>query len=435
MPKRDGLYKRGNVWWLRCDPVTRERRSTGCTSKPAAEAFRAEREHLASDPAYAAAHEATVGEWLDELVKLKQQTKAEGTADMYETKAGHVRRILGEDCRMVDVNPGACDRFVSQRREEGASDYTIDKELITIRQTCKLAKRAGQWTGDLDMLKPDGFSANYVPRKVTLTFDEVRRLFAVMPPERVVAVALAALGARRSEVQRIRREHIDLDAWTVHIPGTKTEGSDRHIPVVLPAHRVLLQLAAESGQLPVSWPSMSTGVANYCIKAGVPRATPNDLRRSFATWAIEAGVLREDVAKLLGHASTAMVFKVYGRESAAALGHKILRQLPAAPETAGTQTSHYGVCVGGPGVNSSMILGVTDGDRTRDNRSHNPNHDPGKSAQPVNPAPSGYLTVPQVPPISPPVGTTTAQSARDRAREWGGGGASFRRDWYLGAVA
>jgi integrase len=409
MPKRDGLYKRGKVWWLRCDPVTRERRSTGCTSKPAAEAFRAQRERLASDPSYAAAHEATVGKWLDELVKLKRQTKAEGTADMYETKAGHVRRILGVGCRMVDVDAGAVDRFISQRRDEGAVDYTIDKEFITIRQMCKMAKRAGEWSGDLETLRPEGFSGNYVPRTGTLTFEEVRQLFAVMPPDKVVAVALAGIGCRRAEVQRVRREHIDIERWTVRIPGTKTEQSDREIPVVLPTHRLLLQLAAESGCLPVSWPTMSAGLPKYCIKAGVPRSTPNDLRRSFASWNIEAGVSRENVAKLLGHASTAMVFRVYGRENPALWGETMRRQLPAPPENVGTRTSHYGYCLGGPGSKSVTITGVTDGDRTRDNRSHNPNQDPGNDAGSANPAPSRYPSVPQDPSTSPLVGTTTSQ--------------------------
>ena len=41
--------------------------------------------------------------------------------------------------------------------------------------------------------------------------------------------------------------------------------------------------------------------------------TPNDLRRTFASWLKQAGTDSLTVARLLGHSSTAMVDKVYGR--------------------------------------------------------------------------------------------------------------------------
>lgn len=372
MSAGDGLYKRGGVWWLTKDPVTGKRGTTKCKSKPAAVEYRTERERLAANPHYAASYQATVGKWAVELVRMKTQAKSAGTADMYVTKTGHVRRIFRDDCPMVDVNPGSVDRYVTQRREEGAADNTIDKELVAIRQMCKSAKRAGEWAGDLDDLRPEDFSANYTPRDTTLTLEQVRTLFAALTPERVAATALAiAVGARRAEVQRIRREDIDLAAWTVRIPGTKTKASKREIPISLPAQRALLQLAAESGHLPVSWRNMSKDIPKMCLRVGIPRATPNDLRRSFATWGVEAGVSREDVAKLMGHVSTAMIFKVYGRESAGALGAKILRAI-GENRSVGTSAAQYEFCLGGPGAHSSAINGVSDGDRTRDNRSHNP---------------------------------------------------------------
>lgn len=410
MSAGDGLYKRGAVWWLSKDPVTGKRCTTKCKGKPAAIEYRTERERLAANPRYAASYQATVGKWAAELVRMKTQAKAAGTADMYVTKTGHVRRIFGEDCPMVDVNPGSVDRYVTQRREEGAGDYTIDKELVAIRQMCKSAKRAGEWAGDLDDLRPEDFSANYTPRETTLTLEQVRQLFSALSPERVAATALAiAVGARRAEVQRIRREDIDLDTWTVRIPGTKTKASKREIPIALPAQRVLLQLAAESGHLPVSWRNMSKDIPKMCLRVGIPRATPNDLRRSFATWGVEAGVSREDVAKLMGHVSTAMIFQVYGRESAGALGAKILRAI-GETEAPRTTAAQYALCSGGPGAHSSMITGVSDGDRTRDNRSHNPNRYPCEHAETAFVPASWPTPVAQRDPGCPDVRTSASQS-------------------------
>lgn len=364
-----GLYKRGRFYWLRCDPVSGQRLSTRCTSIKSAEAFRVERERLAANPSYAASHSATLGKWVAELIRVKTETKSAGTADMYRTKSGHLVRLFGATAPMVDVTPTAVDRYVAKRRDEFAEDSTIGKELIALNQLCKLAKRGGEYAGDIASLWPVGFDASSTARTTTLTPQQVGLLLDELKPQQAATVALAlAVGGRRSEVRCIRREDVDLVAWTVRIRGTKTAGSDRHIPIPLPAQRALLIRAVEAG-LPARWPSVSSSLPKICERLGLPRATPNDLRRSFATWGIEAGVLRSDVARLLGHRSTAMVFRVYGQETAGALGAKIDRDLAAEP---GTSASHYGRCVSGTSLESRCFLGVTDGDRTRDNRSHNP---------------------------------------------------------------
>ena len=50
-----------------------------------------------------------------------------------------------------------------------------------------------------------------------------------------------------------------------------------------------------------------------CARAGVPRVTLNDLRRTFASWSVQAGVPAKVIANLMGHTSTRMVDLVYGR--------------------------------------------------------------------------------------------------------------------------
>ncbi|MDF1565862.1 MAG: tyrosine-type recombinase/integrase [Deltaproteobacteria bacterium] len=49
-----------------------------------------------------------------------------------------------------------------------------------------------------------------------------------------------------------------------------------------------------------------------CAAAGVPRVSPNDLRRTCASWMVQGGVSNPKVAAWLGHTSTQMVDKVYG---------------------------------------------------------------------------------------------------------------------------
>jgi hypothetical protein len=53
--------------------------------------------------------------------------------------------------------------------------------------------------------------------------------------------------------------------------------------------------------------------------------TPNDLRRTFASWLIQAGVSNRIVAALLGHTTTRMVDLIYGQLSDAALAQAIAK--------------------------------------------------------------------------------------------------------------
>lgn len=319
----DGLFTRGGVWWIRTDPVTGDRKSTGCRDRESARAVRKERERLAADPAYAAAKTATIGVYADRLLEAKA-TKRPGTLDMYRTKVGHVLRVLGESYVLAAVTATTYDAFIRTRRAEGAADNTISKELLALDGIVLLAQRDGAWTGLPSALRPMGFSSGYQPRTRSLTRLEAGRLLAAVPPQwrNHVRVALAT-GARRSELIRVTH---DAANQTVRIAGTKTEGSARRVPLVLVTQRAYL----DNVTLPLGqWAHMNRDLARAASKAELDPVTPNDLRRTFASWLIEAGVTREEVAAMLGHRGTAMVYRVYGRADAAKEGDQIRRRLGA----------------------------------------------------------------------------------------------------------
>jgi integrase len=130
-------------------------------------------------------------------------------------------------------------------------------------------------------------------------------------------------GARHGEGKRARpRQDIDLVAGEVAIDGTKTAGSKRTVPVT-PISKPFLELALAG--LPKGqgqyrrWQNLRRDVLVACKRAGVPDVALNDLRRSFATWHLEAGVSNVLVAKYLGHTTTEMVDRIYGRPSVESL--------------------------------------------------------------------------------------------------------------------
>ncbi len=71
--------------------------------------------------------------------------------------------------------------------------------------------------------------------------------------------------------------------------------------------------AGWTGPVVPPWGSMRRDLPLACARAGVPRVTANDLRRTYASWLVDAGVPTHTVATLLGHSSSRMVERIYGR--------------------------------------------------------------------------------------------------------------------------
>lgn len=126
----------------------------------------------------------------------------------------------------------AVDSFIETRLKEGAARHTIQKELVALRGTLKVAKRRGDFKCDIGAMMPDGFSSGYKPRVRFLNGDEAQRLLAELTPDRA---ARCVHPRDRRALERVRpRQRIDID-WRreiVHLRGTKTEGADRAVPIV-----------------------------------------------------------------------------------------------------------------------------------------------------------------------------------------------------------
>jgi integrase len=307
------LYRRGKVWWVQ-DGGTR--RSTGFADKKSAERCASRWQLERRDPAFAASVSTSVGDAVDAVFKtLAELDKSAGTVDMYKTKLGHVVRILGElPLRALGV--AEVDAFFRQRKEEGASSSTMMKEWFCLHRVLRHAKRRGLFPGDLEQIRPDWLRTDYVPRETFLTQDQIPILLAELKPERREIVAfIIATGARYSEAMRFQPEDLNRDTWHVRLRGTKTARAAR---TILVPTRFRPLLAHVRGPF-TEWPAMHSALAWFAEKltkrhgAPFPRVTPNDLRRTFASLLVQGGAPLEVVAKLLGHTSTAMVYRVYGR--------------------------------------------------------------------------------------------------------------------------
>ncbi|MDH5673703.1 MAG: site-specific integrase [Myxococcales bacterium] len=174
-----------------------------------------------------------------------------------------------------------------------------------------------KYEGRASEIIPEGICGTYTPRERALSHPEYLALYSALPPlRRPYLRAFCGLGVRDSELYRILPEHVDSDAKVVLVPGTKTEGAHR----VLPPNAELMKLLCERADardpgepLFEPWTNVRRDLAAACERAGIDRVTPNDLRRSFASWQAEQGVPELVTAALMGHSSSKMVRKVYAR--------------------------------------------------------------------------------------------------------------------------
>ncbi len=343
----DRLFKRGDVWyaWFFDPDGNKIQRSTKCRDRKAAEATLREFERRAADPAYAASHQATLADALRGLLRdRKLKGRAEGTLDCYQVKSGHLLRILG-DRPLAGIDARAVDAFIDQRMDEGAARNTIQKELTTLRGALKIAKRRGEYTRDLDAVMPDGFSSGYKPRERFLGQAECQALLAELAPDRAARVAfIIATGARWGESERAMRADVNLVRGVVFLRGTKTAGAARAVPVVGVAHPLLehamRHAEGEGGALFRPWGNARRDLRDACVRAGIDPVSPNDLRRTCATWLRQAEVEPHLIGAMLGHTDSRMVERVYGRMPVDSLG----RALRARLEGANTAPAPSGDC-------------------------------------------------------------------------------------------
>ena len=324
------LYKRGKWWWADIFiDGRRQRESTGCEKRRDAEIYREQRRRDLGDPTHLPAHEEALA-MTTAITALDERglgDVADGTARMYRSKCGHLARLLGDlDCH--GLTSADVDRYIAARRDEGAKDHTIAKELVTARKVLEFAEKEGRLRPGWRSAFPTRFRTGYDPRDRWLTEGEYLRMLDAVRPERRLWLQVAVYtGGRESELKRLAWADVDFGLGFVTLRTAKTRKGEprrpRHMPM---ADELRAALEPESrnedgermtGRVFASpWANPALRLTQTARRIGVAAPTEtlndNDLRRTFASWMLQKGATVKEVADLLGHGSTAMVERVYG---------------------------------------------------------------------------------------------------------------------------
>ena len=217
------------------------------------------------------------------------------------------------------------------RAELGArySPATANKMMSALKGTLKAAWRLGQMDSDTFQRASDlrAFRSKPLPRGRALPPAEIRALFESCgsDPRRACGTRDAALlgvlyggGLRRSEASGLDVEDFREEAGEVVVRRGKG-GVDRVVPLPRGACVALQEWLDVRGEEPgaLFWRTTKggklvadrltpDGVLAVCRgrakKAGIPRFSPHDLRRSFVSDLLEAGADVIAVQRVAGHA-------------------------------------------------------------------------------------------------------------------------------------
>ncbi len=116
-------------------------------------------------------------------------------------------------------------------------------------------------------------------------------------------------GARPAEGLRITPK--DIEETLIHIPGTKTENSDRYIPKFSQVEELLKNIDLTHQTIfNISETTLKRERLELCELCGFKFKT-KDLRTTFATMCAEKGIAPRIIAKWLGHTTTTTTNKYY----------------------------------------------------------------------------------------------------------------------------
>lgn len=309
--KKDG--KPAGPYYVDLRSIGGGQRCTHVTDKDAARVIAAQWQREAATARDPAAHPPPAHSVADALQHLLDTTSSR--SNHYDLRCAHLNRLLGkvqvQQLGLLDVVG-----YIKARKAEGASDATIEKERRALGRALKLAKRRDLWRGDLERVMPDDWRPRMPPRTRWLTTEEAPKLIAQLDPHRQTWVLCAIyLGVRRSEVDGLTWASLDLATRQAWVAGTKTAGAARSVPIPAPLLEHLKTIAPDppAGALHPQWKwhQAARDLKVACKRIGIPPCTPNDLRRTYASWLAQAGATEAQVGKLLGHASSQMARQVY----------------------------------------------------------------------------------------------------------------------------
>jgi integrase len=374
---RGSVRKRGSTWTVVVDvgpdPVTGRRRQKskgGFRTRKAAEAGLRELSAAVDAGRYVERSTTTVGDYLDEWLDVVQPRLRPTSWNSYRQAVAHIKSRIGA-VPLQTLTPLEVENLYKQllathgRNGRLLNPKTVRGIHVVLRKALADAERLGLVVRNAAAAAKPPVPAKY--EHATWTAEQLARFLDSIEGERLAAafVVLATTGMRRGEALGLRWGDVDVAAGRLSIVQTittvreqmvisppKTSRSRRSVsldPVTVAAlrdHRRRqneerlrageawsntsdLVFTNEVGE-PVHPSAFSYSFESYVRRSGLPQIRLHDLRHTYATVALAAGVHPKIVSERLGHATIAVTLDLYSHvtpaidaEAAALVASKI----------------------------------------------------------------------------------------------------------------
>jgi integrase len=307
------LFKRGNVWWSYFyEDGIRHQSSTGTSNRRQAETIEAKLKEEVTNQRF-------------QIVKADPTMTFGGLAARFLASGSirphhvyHLKFLLPffADTAVLRVTKSLADEF-RRRRQAGTAtkDATVNRDLSVLRHIL-------YWGVDEQLLLTNPLARlkmareRRIRRQVLSVAEEILLLAAAKDHLRAMIIAALDTGMRRGEITSQLWEDIDFSRKLLFVTRSKTpEGESREIPLTERLHEHLLENRKDTG-LVISFRDRPVRIVKRTWQtalknAGLRHIRFHDLRHTFNTRLMEAGVLQEIRMALMGHSSGSKVHSTY----------------------------------------------------------------------------------------------------------------------------
>lgn len=317
MIKEPNIYRRGKIYWIRYSANGRQyRESTYSTNKSDAKLLLAKRL-------------SEIAEGKEPASKVKNYTFEELAAAYskwcerqrsFKTKQRLLKQLINAFGHLYtrQITTRLLEDFQTQRLKKGNKPATINRLMATMKHCMH---KGYQW----EMVTEDTLKR---VRQVKLLEENNRRLRYLSPEEcqhlidacsgDIKAIVIIALntGMRKSEILSLKWENVDLRHNFILLDNTKN-GERREIPINETLRGVFQGLTRRL-DVPYVFFDKTTGKPYQDVKksfgsalrrAGIKDFRFHDLRHTFASHLVMAGVDITTVRELLGHKTLTMTLR------------------------------------------------------------------------------------------------------------------------------
>jgi integrase len=312
-----GLVKRGDVWWMYFTYQGQQvRKSTGTADRRLADAILSKVKVQIIEGQYfekSVAQSHTFTELMDryEQEHVLRKLRHRGVKGYMN----NLRAFFG-DRTLADITPKLIVAYKNKRYEDGKAPATINRELANLKKAFNLALREWEWCHQNPVTRVSMEKENN-KRDRWLSEEEESRLLTACAPwlHDLVTFALHT-GMRMGEILELTWRGVDITRRTVTVLRSKN-GERRTIPVNETVSRVLKQkakvrsLASDLVFCSKAFTPMESGHLRRSFRLALSKAKIeefhfHDLRHTFATRLVQAGIDLYKVQQLLGHKSPIM---------------------------------------------------------------------------------------------------------------------------------